>query len=220
MVVEPSLPSRRSRTFSCAMSLVPRFPARFIVWIFLRTRRNRDNPEIGRMNRVEELRSRTGGTCLFRRNHGKSGGRIAPRSWTRFGNNSVLQIVRIRERRAHSRKASTSKVVVQITTFWELTPHSKQRKFKPRVVGQPDQPPTRSRLQAVRFPTGRGVSLMRRSPPRCASFRLAQSGFGAEPASMQRLTDCFHYSPVRPEFLVSYWEKFRPELAPRNGVSP
>ena len=60
---------------------------------------------------------------------------------------------------------------------------------------------------------------MRRSPPRCASFRLAQFGFGAEPASsftMQRLTDCFHYSPVRPEFLVSYWESFWPELAPRK----
>jgi hypothetical protein len=46
---------------------------------------------------------------------------------------------------------------------------------------------------------------MRRSPPRCASLRLAQSGFGAEPATsfrMQRLTGCFHYPATGPEFLV------------------
>ena len=64
---------------------------------------------------------------------------------------------------------------------------------------------------------------MRRSPPRCASFRLAQSGSGAEPAAsftMQRLTGCFHYPPTRPEFQNLYLENLSPEIAPDTESRP
>ena len=61
---------------------------------------------------------------------------------------------------------------------------------------------------------------MRRSPPRCASFRLAQSGSGAEQQqAMQRLTGSYHYPPARPEFLVLVLGSPMTEKARQNGVS-
>src|SRR5260370_40164147 len=44
--------SKGSRTFSCAMVLIPRFPARLIVVAFLPNGRNRENPEIRGTNHV------------------------------------------------------------------------------------------------------------------------------------------------------------------------
>ena len=60
---------------------------------------------------------------------------------------------------------------------------------------------------------------MRRSPPRCASFRLAQSGFGAEPVRSNS-TSCFDSylhtlcCETAPETSLAH------ELASSNNLNP
>ncbi len=84
----------------------------------------------------------------------------------------------------------------QIATFGELTRHLGGRKFKPRVVGLLDQPPTEISLQVGQMPLLTQECHMRRSPSSLGvtsspSARLGAKSFGSP--STKRLAAYSHH---------------------------
>ena len=75
-----------------------------------------------------------------------------------------------------------TKRCIQIATFGELTPQSNRRKFKPRVSGQLDQPPTESSLQVGQMPLLTEECHMRRSSSPLGVTSSPSAGLGAETA--------------------------------------
>jgi hypothetical protein len=122
---------------------------------------------------------------------------------------------------SHSRLYTKS--CSRITTFWELTTRKNRRKFKPRVSGQLDQPPTESSLQVGQRPLLTEECCMCRSLPRLRVTSSPSARLGAATASSRRMkcfTGCSHYSPSRPVFQGSHLETLHPEIAPDTESRP
>ncbi len=111
----------------------------------------------------------------------------------------------------------------QIATFGELTRCLRGRKFKPRVSGQQDQPPTEISLQVGQMPLLTEECIMRQSLPRLRVTSSPSARLGAAIARSSRmkcLIGCSHYSPSRPEFQGSHLEALFPEIAPDTESRP
>ena len=84
----------------------------------------------------------------------------------------------------------------QIASFGELTRCLRGRKFKPRVSGQLDQPPTEISLQVGQMPLLTEECHMRRSPSPLGVTSSPSAGLGGESAgshSTKRLTAYSHH---------------------------
>ena len=114
--------------------------------------------------------------------------------------NTVLAFALISHSRVYTKGCT------QITTFWELTPQSNRRKFKPRVSGQPDQPPTESSLQVGQRPLlTEEFATMRRSPSPLRATSSPSARLGAETAISP------HAHRVPETGLGALWDTQRPK---------